>query len=390
MRLFGYKKSIKKTISPLDSIAYYQRFLNTGLVSVEPATGYVRAWVGGIDHEFFKYDHVRSTRQVGSTFKPIVYAAALEEGIEPCTYFSNKQVNYTEYENWTPRNADGRYGGEYSMRGALAYSVNTVSARIIVQTGIEPTITLARRMGIKSELPKVPALALGVADVSLLEMVSAYTSFANLGKRVEPTYVYQITDKNGKVIRQHKPGQPAQVMSGENAALMVKMMQAVIEEGSGTRLRSEFGLPMDIAGKTGTTQDQTDGWFIGFTPELVTGVWVGAESPVVRFRTLALGQGSNTALPIWGEFMKRLVQMKDFSDYRTSRFQPLPVEWQNRLACSSFIEEPQKENVLARIIQDIFPSRTPEEKNERKKERQERKLERRKRREEERKKRRGN
>jgi penicillin-binding protein 1A len=174
MKLFSWTGPVKKTLSPLDSIRYYQRFLNTGLVSVEPGSGYVRAWVGGISHEEFQYDHVRSKRQVGSTFKPIVYAAALEKGIEPCSFYPNKQVTYTQYENWTPRNADGQYGGEYSMRGALAKSVNTVSAQLIMETGIEPTIDLAQRMGIKSSLPKVPALALGAADISLLEMVSAY------------------------------------------------------------------------------------------------------------------------------------------------------------------------------------------------------------------------
>lgn len=340
MNLFSWRGPIKRTMTSNDSLRYYERFLNTGLLAVEPETGYVRAWVGGINHHAFKYDHVRSRRQAGSTFKPIVYTAALERGLEPCTYFPNQLQTHTNYDNWTPRNANNQYGGEYSMRGALAHSVNTISAQVLLETGLDPTISLARRLGIQSPLPKVPSLALGVADLSLLELVTAYTTIANQGYRVKPVYIAQITDRNGKVLRQHREGVGvAKAVAPEHAATMMELLKGVIEEGSAHRLRSEFNLTMDIAGKTGTSQDHADGWFIGITPQLVTGVWVGAENPAVRFRTLSLGQGSNTALPIWGDFMGRLVRDREFTSWRNKHFPALPPELQERLACPSFRAE---------------------------------------------------
>ncbi|MFD2247396.1 transglycosylase domain-containing protein [Pontibacter ruber] len=360
MNVFSWRGNSKKDMSPRDSLRYYQRFLNTGLVSVEPGTGYVRAWVGGINHAVFKYDHVRSRRQVGSTFKPFVYAAALERGIAPCTYFPNQRMTYPEYENWSPQNVNEQYGGEYSMRGALAHSVNTISAQVIMQAGIDRTVNLAHRLGIQSNLPKVPALALGVADVSLYEMVSAYATFANNGRHVKPVYITKITDRNGKILRQHQPGRNVlRAMSSKNAAIMLQLMQGVVEEGSAARLRSEFGLQMDIAGKTGTTQDHADGWFIGITPGLVTGVWVGAESPLVRFRTLELGSGSRTALPVWGDYMARLVRDRAYADIRNSRFRQLPPELQASLACQSFIEEqPEPDNnILDRLLERLSHKR---------------------------------
>jgi len=339
MTLFSWNGAGKRRMSPMDSLRHYARFLNAGLLSVEPGTGYVRAWVGGINHAVFKYDHVRSRRQVGSTFKPIVYAAALERGMEPCAYFPNQRLSYPAYDNWSPRNANNQYGGEYSMAGALAHSVNTVSAQILMQTGIAPTVSLARRLGVQGELPEVPSLALGTAALSLLEMVGAYATFASDGYHAKPVYVLQVVDRSGRTLLKHRPETGArQALAYENAATMVRLMQQVVEEGSGRRLRSEFGLQMDIAGKTGTTQDHADGWFIGMTPDLVTGVWVGAEDPVVRFRTLSLGQGANTALPIWGEFMALATRTQAFSSFRYSRFRPLPPELQYRLACTGFVE----------------------------------------------------
>lgn len=366
MEVFNWKGSTKRTMSPMDSLRYYQKFLNTGLISIEPKTGYVKAWVGGINHEVFKYDHVLSKRQVGSTFKPIVYAAALEKGIEPCTYFENKLISYPEYKNWTPQNAGGQYGGKYSMKGALAHSINTVSTQILMQTGIKPTIELARKMGIAAKLPEVPSISLGVANISLFEMVSAYTTFANEGYHVKPIYITKILDRKGKVLRQEDPEFGKKAMAIQNAQIMLNLMQGVIEEGSGARLRSQFGLQIDIAGKTGTTQDQADGWFIGITPELVTGVWVGAENPKVRFRTLALGQGANTALPIWGEYMLSLLRDKDFRNFASLRFPLLPPQILDQLDCESFIEEEKMDNFLDRFFNNIFSE--PKDNEERKKE----------------------
>ncbi len=357
MNVYSWNGTTKRDMAPLDSLAYYQRFLNTGLLSIETNTGYVRAWVGGINHHVFKYDHVRSKRQVGSTFKPFVYAAALEQGLAPCNYYPNERRTYEDHENWSPRNSNDLYGGEYTMRGALAHSVNTISAQLIMQTGINPVVTLAHRVGISSDLPPVPALALGVANLSLFEMVGAYASFANQGYKVTPVYISKITDRAGKVLRQHEPKQDAQrVLSKTNAAIMLHLLKGVVEEGSASKLRSEFGLAMDIAGKTGTTQDQADGWFIGMTPELVTGVWVGAESPSVRFRTLALGQGSNTALPIWGDYSRRVAKDPRYKGYHNSKFQPLPPDLLASLSCDSFRQaappEPEK-NFFDRIIDNV-------------------------------------
>ncbi|MCC9166946.1 penicillin-binding protein 1A [Pontibacter harenae] len=354
MNVFSWSGNSVKNMSPMDSLAYYRRYLNTGLLSMDPSTGYVKAWVGGINHTFFKYDHVRSNRQVGSTFKPIVYAAALEKGIAPCTYFPNQQVTYEAYDGWTPRNSNGQYGGEYTMRGALAHSVNTISAQVLMQTGIDRTVSLAQRMGIESDLPAVPSLALGTASLSLYEMVSAYATFANEGRQVTPVYITKIADQTGRVLLQHRTvHEGRRVLSDDNAAIMLHLMQGVVEEGSAARLRSEFGLKMDIAGKTGTTQNHSDGWFIGITSKLVTGVWVGAESPKVRFRTLALGQGSNTALPIWGDYTRSIALDKDYVGYINSQFPPLPNNLQNKLDCPSFREEPPKKDFFERIIDGV-------------------------------------
>ncbi|PRY06391.1 penicillin-binding protein 1A [Pontibacter ummariensis] len=372
MSVFSWGGSTKKEMSPLDSLRHYARLLNTGLLAMEPQTGYVRAWVGGINHEAFKYDHVLSRRQVGSTFKPFVYAAALEKGIPPCTYFPNERRTYTDYQDWSPQNATGQYGGEYSMRGALAHSVNTISAQLIMETGVDRTVDMAHRLGIQSELPEVPSLALGTANLSLLEMVSAYASFANGGYRVPPVYVVKITDRKGKVLRQHGIHQQREkVLSRTNAAIMLQLLQGVVEEGSAARLRAEYGLKMDIAGKTGTTQEHADGWFIGITPKLVTGVWVGAESPKVGFRSLELGQGSRTALPVWGDFMRRIAIDPAFPGYFYSRFDPLPPGVEARLACDSYrppapAPEEKEGSFLDRLFDRVFGK---EKKTEKKKNR---------------------
>ena len=367
MEVFTWQGPVKKTMSPWDSLRYYQRFLNTGLIAMEPRTGYIRAWVGGINHRFFQYDHVRSRRQVGSTFKPIVYAAALEKGIEPCTYYPNTRLSYPEYENWSPRNSDGQYGGEYSMRGALAHSVNTVSAQIMLQTGIDQTVSMARNLGIRSELPPVPALSLGAANASLLEMTGAYLSFVSNGYRIPPVYVTSVVDRKGKVLRRHEPkAGRRQVLSYANADVMIALLQGVVEEGSAARLRSDFGLTMDIAGKTGTTQNHADGWFIGITPGLVAGVWVGAENPAVHFRTLALGKGAATALPIWGDFMSRLGRDRAFRALTNRHFRPLPEHLQERLACESFIDdtpvvEEDNDNTIEGFFERLFGNREKDE-----------------------------
>jgi penicillin-binding protein 1A len=356
MKLFTQWGYVNRTLSPLDSVKYCQKMLNTGLLSIEPSTGFIKAWVGGIDFKTFKYDHVLAKRQVGSTFKPFVYAAALENGTDPCEYFQNARLSYPQYENWSPQNANGQYGGEYNMRGALAHSINTISAQILLKTGIQPTISFVRHLGIKSNIPAVPSIALGTANLSLMEMVPAYATFINEGKYREPSCLLRVTDRVGKPLISFAPAELKYAFSADNARTMLELLRGVVEEGSASHLRSEFGLSMDIAGKTGTTQNQADGWFIGITPDLVTGIWVGGESPLIRFRTLQLGQGSHTALPIWGDFMKSISRSTSFRNYQYSAFPPLSFDLQNRLSCPSmrYYEEPQPEEKKETFFDKIF------------------------------------
>jgi penicillin-binding protein 1A len=338
MEIFRWRGAVSRTISPMDSLRHYLRYLNAGFVAMEPRSGYIRAWVGGINHNFFQYDHVRSRRQVGSTFKPLVFAAALDRGIAPCSYFANDRLVFPEYENWSPKNSDDQYGGAYSMQGALAQSVNVVAVNVAMQVGIPNIVQLAKNVGITGDLPATPSLALGTADASLLEMVAAYGTLANGGYQVKPRYLLRIVDRNGKVLldQTNPNGEGRQVLASQATALLRPMLQSVISEGTGKRLRRDYNLNMDIAGKTGTTQSHADGWFIGFTPDLVAGAWVGGEDRRIRFRDLDQGGGANTALPIWGNFFQRVAKDRDFRRYAYSNFSPLPPHLQGYLNCPPY------------------------------------------------------
>ncbi|ALJ01177.1 penicillin-binding protein [Rufibacter tibetensis] len=346
MQVFRWRGEVTRTISPMDSLRHYLRYLNAGFLAMEPTSGYIRAWVGGINHNYFQYDHVRSRRQVGSTFKPFVYAAAMDQGIAPCSYFPNDRRVFPEYENWSPRNADNQYGGAYSMLGALTHSVNTVSVNVAMQAGIPKIVQLAHSLGIKGELPSTPSLALGTADASLLEMVGAYGALANGGYQVKPRYLLRIVDRQGRVLldQTNSNGQGEHVLSSQTTALLRPMLENVVNEGTGRRLRQEYRLNMGIAGKTGTTQSHADGWFIGYTPDLVAGAWVGGEDRRIRFRDLEKGGGANTALPIWGTFFQRLSKDRAYRRYAYSQFSPLPSHLQGYLNCPPyqppFVEEP--------------------------------------------------
>ena len=329
----------KDTImSPLDSLKHHLRFLHTGFLAMEPKTGYILAWVGGIDNQFFKYDHVRSKRQVGSTFKPIVYAAALENGTDPCAYIPNKQTSYEQYK-WTPGNSDGEYGGYYSMMGGLTFSVNTIAANLIMQTGVEKVVDLARKMGVKSELPAVPSIALGTASISLLEMVTAYGCFANRGLKVDPQYIVRIETAEGDTLFLNKNAKKTRAMSQETADMMIQIMRNVVNQGTATRLRGTYGLGMDLAGKTGTTQDNTDGWFVGYNSRIVAGAWVGAEDPAIRWKSTALGQGAATALPIFGKFMNKSSRDADTRKFVTGGFTPPADSLMMQLDCALWIPD---------------------------------------------------
>lgn len=309
MTLFTWKGDKDTLLSPLDSIKYYKKILQTGFMAIDPATGQIKAWVGGNDYRYFKYDHVKEgKRQVGSTFKPFLYTLAMQESYSPCYKVPNVQVTiHTEAgEDWTPENSDNVYGGMISLKDALANSVNTVSAYLMKQFGPKPVIEVARKMGITSHLDPVPAIALGAADISVYEMVGAYATFTNKGVYTEPQYITRIEDKNGVIIQEFVP-KKIEAISEKTAYLMLNLMQGVVSSGTGTgaRLRTKYKLNNPIAGKTGTTQNNSDGWFMGMVPNLVAGCWVGAEDRVVRFRSTALGQGANMALPIWALFFKK-------------------------------------------------------------------------------------
>ncbi|HET6543866.1 MAG TPA: transglycosylase domain-containing protein [Chryseolinea sp.] len=336
-KVFTWEGGKELEISAYDSLKHHLQFLQAGLLAIEPETGNVKAWVGGIDHEFFQYDHVREStkRQIGSTFKPIVYAAALERGVDPCEYVSGRQTSYSNMEDWTPQNSStDSYDKKYSMEGGLAGSVNTVSVKLLEKAGIDYTIGTANKMGIKSDLPNVPSIALGSPNISMLEMVSAYGVFANNGQYVEPAFVTAITDNHGQVLEKFKvDSEPVQALSESTADIMIHMLKRVVNEGTGSSLRAQYGLSNDIAGKTGTTQSNTDGWFIGITPHLVIGAWVGADDPRLHFRTTALGQGSRTALPIVAKFLQYANKDQSLQDVTTAKFSPIAPELLSRLDC---------------------------------------------------------
>jgi penicillin-binding protein 1A len=335
-KVFTWDGGKEQEISAYDSLKHHLQFLQAGVAALEPQTGHVKSWVGGIDHEFFQYDHVKEStkRQIGSTFKPIVYAAALERGVDPCDYVSARQTSYSNVEDWTPQNSSAdSYDKKYSMEGGLAGSVNTVSIRLLEKAGIGQTIATAKRMGIKSDLPNVPSIALGSPSISIIEMVSAYAVFANDGNYMQPVFITAITDQRGKVLEQFEAPKKEAAISESTADMMIHMLERVVNEGTGSSLRARYGLTNDIAGKTGTTQSNTDGWFIGITPKLVVGAWVGADDPRLHFRNTSQGQGSATALPIVGRLLQHAGKDKRLSDITKAKFPPLAPELLARLDC---------------------------------------------------------
>jgi penicillin-binding protein 1A len=324
--LFSWNGNKQVEMTPMDSIQYYLKILNTGFMAMDPFSGELKAYVGGNDFRYFKYDHVKAKRQVGSTFKPIVYLGALEAGISPDTYFANEKKVYEDYNNWSPENSHDDYTGFYSMEGALAKSINTIAVDVLMQAGISNVVDLAKRMGIDSDLPEYPSLALGSASVSLEEMVCVYTEIVNGGRKVTPYYLKAIESNSGQVLDEFENIQPdEQVAQTENCRIITQMLKSVVNAGTGSTIRSVWGVDSDFAGKTGTTQDQADGWFIGMTPNLVAGAWVGGEDPTVHFRTLGTGAGGHTALPIVGHFYSQIIHKSKYQNLRFSTFE-LPAE----------------------------------------------------------------
>ena len=341
MRLFTWQGEKEVEASPLDSVKHHLQFLNAGFLAMQPSTGEVKAWVGGISHDFFQYDHVREStkRQVGSIFKPFVFAAAIEKGVQPCELTPAGLQTYIneEGEPWTPRNSNYDYGVAYTMRGALAYSVNTVSVKMIQRVGIDNTIALARRLGISSDLERDPSISLGSSSISMMEMAAAYAAVANNGVASYPYFIRSIHDRRGNVYDDFKPrvsGRKA--MSPETAQLVRHMLQSVVQEGTASRMRWRYHIYNDIAGKTGTTQENADGWFMAITPDLVMGSWVGADDPRIRFRSTYLGQGSNTALPTVAYFMDQINKDTAYREVSRARFSALPYSLRSRLNCDLY------------------------------------------------------
>lgn len=307
MTVFTWAGDRDTTMSPLDSIKYYKWYLRSSFMSMDPHTGHIKAWVGGPDYRYFKYDQVKmGKRQVGSTFKPLVYTVAMDNGWSPCFEAPNLPIVFEDFDNWSPKNSDGKDGGMMTLRMGLANSVNLITAYMMKQVGPQAVVNVAKKMGITSEIPPYPSICLGTPDVSLYEMVGAYSTYANKGVWTEPVYITRIEDKNGNVLFEKVP-RKVDALSEQTAYLMIYMMKGVIDKGTGLRLRGpRYRFTNPIAGKTGTTQENSDGWFIGITPDLVSGTWTGAEDRIVHFRSTNLGEGANTALPIWALYMKKV------------------------------------------------------------------------------------
>ena len=323
MTVFSWKGEKDTLMTPLDSIRYYKHFLQSGLMAMEPQTGNVKAWVGGINYKYFQYDHVgQGARQVGSTFKPFVYATAIEQlNMSPCDSiidgpFMIRKGRHHVTADWEPKNSDNKYRGMVTLKKGLANSINTISAKLIDKVGPEAVIDLTHKLGVKSEIVNQPSIALGAVEITVEDMVAAYSTFANQGVYMKPQFISKIEDKSGVIIYEPIP-ESHDVLNKDIAYAVVKLLEGVTEGGSGDRLRTTGGgngsnrwtgypysFKNPIAGKTGTTQNQSDGWFMGMVPNLVTGVWVGCEDRSARFKSITYGQGATAALPVWGYFMK--------------------------------------------------------------------------------------
>ncbi|MEJ8802870.1 penicillin-binding protein 1A [Pontibacter sp. H249] len=333
------------TMSPLDSLAYYKHFLHGGMMTMDPFTGHIKAWVGGINFKYFKYDHVKQARrQPGSTFKPFVYVAAIDNGYSPCDKIVDTRttINYVENgekKSWSPTNADWQYtGAPMTLRRAMGKSVNSVTAQLTEKVGWETVVKYAKRLGINSPLQAVPSIGLGPSDVSVFDMVGAYSTFPNNGFHTKPMFITRIEDRNGNLIHQFMPRQ-RKVLSEETAFLMMHMLKGGIEEPGGTsQALWEYDLwkGNEIGGKTGTTSNHSDGWFMGVTKDLVTGVWVGGEDRSIHFRTSQLGEGSKTALPVFGLYMEHIYKDKELG-YTMGRFPGPTVKISKKYNCTTVL-----------------------------------------------------
>jgi penicillin-binding protein 1A len=359
----GKDFEIDTLLSPIDSIRYYKHFLHVGMMGMEPKTGEVRVWVGGINYRHFKFDHVKQgARQPGSTFKPIVYAAAIsEKGFDPCRRVIDAPITFNDpnYGSWTAKNSSGYSGETLTLRQALARSVNTVAAYLMREVGPQKVVEYAQKMGITTPLDQVPALCLGPSDVTVYDLTGAYSTFANRGNWIEPYFIKKITDKNGRVLYD-SPKKIKEVFSPVTAYVMIHMLKGSTEERNGTALglyRYDFRKNCEIAAKTGTTSNHSDGWFMGGTRDLMVGIWTGADERSIRFRDMNLGQGARMAMPIFGYFMDALYKdaaLLQKRGYKGGRFD-VPAETADNFELDCSKANGKDDNVYTQPTdQDIF------------------------------------
>ncbi len=357
MTVFSWHGDIDTVMTPMDSIRYYKFFLHSGLMSMEPQTGYVRAYVGDINYDHFKFDNVMQTRrQVGSTFKPIIYTMAMMPGgFSPCHKVPNVEVSFDMPDGtvYTPRFSSSKSDGQMiTLKRGLAGSLNQISAWVLKRYGPKMAVDLAHKMGIQSEIPEVPSICVGAAEIKLSEMVSAYGTFADRGVWTEPIFITRIEDKNGNILATFKP-KKQEVISEGTAYRMIDLMRGVVDAGTSTAIRHKYKIMNPVAGKTGTTNDNSDGWFIGIVPNLVTGVWVGGEERGIRFDYGGYGQGSSMALPIWALYMQRVYRDKAL-EISTGNF-PLPESMDGiEIDCSRYKEEDGATEVYDNPDEDIY------------------------------------
>ncbi|GAA4324822.1 transglycosylase domain-containing protein [Mucilaginibacter gynuensis] len=347
MNLFTWKGDIDTVMKPIDSIVYCKLLLRNALMSMDPTTGYVKAWVGGTNFEHFKYDQVKmGTRQVGSTAKPFTYAVAIENGYSPCMEIPNEPVTITGYgEPWTPGSSpEGTLPGTITLRKAMAYSQNYVTAYVMNEVKPLPVMELIKKMGITSpDIGPYPAICLGTFNASVYDMTGAYSAFANHGLWTEPTYLLRIEDKNGNVLYEHHTN-IRQALNEQTAYVMTYMLKGVVEDGTGSRVRYKYKLNNPIGGKTGTTQNNSDGWFIGVTPQLVTGVWTGCEDRAIHFNSTKVGGGANSALPVFALYMQKVYANKALGIKQNVDFDPPKSGVNIQINCGAYSEQQQGTN----------------------------------------------
>ncbi len=348
MRVFSWNGDRDTVMSPLDSVRYYKYFLRAGFMAMEPTTGFVKAYVGGHNYKYFQYDHVtQGKRQVGSTVKPFLYTLAMQEGDKPCDLVPNIAVTFADHDStWTPRNS-GNFdmeGKMVTLKWGLAHSVNFISAALVKKYNPQAVIDIIRKMGVTSKIEAVPSVIYGTSDISLVEMVGAFNTFSNKGVYIQPIYVTHIEDKNGNKLASFQP-QQVEAISERTAYLMVQLLRGVVDRGTGQRLRWFFNFQGEMGGKTGTTQNQSDGWYMGITPKLTAGVWVGAEDRSVHFDNLGQGSGGYMALPIYGYFFQKVYADSSLMISQEDVFAP-PMDFSINLNCPDFEGDTRYQNTV--------------------------------------------